>query len=401
MWQKASLTLAAIALAIAGSMVLFASPPVPLTDDAFPYRIGTGISLPDAKYAIEQKIFEYQSDGLTPKTTTLLFNNGDSGIDHHRLNGTIESRELYYPAKADGTRQLKAKATIGLDGTTYLTDAAFYPDGKRQREGLLRADKAYEINSYFEDGIHLHINQVIGPKGEAHFEAILRLNGTYERVAKQNENSFDITTYSGEGKAVKTVSRAQYWTREITYYADGKTPKTDFHMEMYRTTASYFAPDGKPTQLREFTNWQMVVTIFKDGVPSYRQTWRLLNTDAIKPEQVRNYSLMEAAVLNDAGHASWRVTYNWTTGKPAMIEIGMDKASDDLVSPVTRKWYGTEGYLELLLVKKGEYGAEVSRQVFTPADGIKPDAVPAYLTEPVAYEVPPKPVPPQQPSMYH
>ncbi|MCC7527430.1 MAG: hypothetical protein IT342_02840 [Candidatus Melainabacteria bacterium] len=401
MWRKASLTLAAIALALAGAVVLFASGQVNVTTDAFPDRTGIGIGLPDAKYEIEQRITEFHDDRRTPKTTTRLYSNGEMGVDHHRKDGTIETRELFYPEKADGSRQLKMTAAIGLDGATYLTDAAFYPDGKKQRQGFLRADRSYQIAGYFEDGIHVRVNQLIGPKGEPLFEAILRLDGSVEQMAQQNEKSFDVTTYTTDSKAIRTVSKAKYWSRETTYHADGKTPKTDFLMESYKTTASYYAPNGKLAQMREFTNWQMVATFYKDGVPAYRQTWRLLNQDAVKPEQVRNYSLIEAAVLSASGKPSWRVTFNWQTGLPAMIEAGMDRASEDLVSPVTRKWYGKEGYLELLIVKKGEYGPEITRLEYTPADGIKPDQIPEYLKEPVPFEVPPKPVPPQEPSMYH
>ncbi len=265
---------------------------------------------------------------------------------------------------------------------------------------MQRTDKSYQIITYFEDGLHVHMYELVGPKGAPLFQSISRLDGSLQQIAQQNEKSFDVTTYSEESLKMRTVAKASYWSKETTYYADGKTVRTEFLMESYKTIASYFAPDGKITQMREFDNWRMIATFYKDGVPSYRQSWRLLNKDAVKPEQVRNYSLMETAVLDAKGKATWRVTLNWTTGLPSMIEIGMAQASDDLVSEVTRKWYSEEGYLELLLVKKGEYGPEISRQEFTRADGIKPDAIPAYLTEPVPYEVPPKPVPPQQPSMY-
>jgi antitoxin component YwqK of YwqJK toxin-antitoxin module len=401
MWRKASLTLATIALALAGAVVLFASGEVSLTTDAFPDRTGIGIGLPDSKYEIEQRITEYRDDNRTPKTTTRLYSNGEMGVDHHRKDGTIESRELFYPEKADGTRQLKVTATIGPDGATYLSDTAFYPDGKKQRQGILRTDKSYQIASFYEDGLHTHVNQLVGPKGEPLFEAILRLDGSVEQMAQQNENSFDVTTYTADSKAIKTVSKAKYWSRETTYHADGKTPKTDFLMESYKTTASYYAPNGKLTQKREFTNWQMVATFFKDGVPSYTQTWHLLNPDAVKPEQVRNYRLMSAAVLDAEGRPSWRVVLDEKTQLPVMIEIGAGQASYDMVSTVTRKWYGKDGYLELMLVKKGEYGPEISRTEYSAADGVKADEVPAYLREPVPFEVPPKPVPPPQPPMYH
>ena len=415
MWRAASMTLAAAALAIAGAIVLFASGPVELTDDAFPDRTGIGIALPDAKYAIEQRVTEFWDDQHTPKTTTTLYDNAELRVDNHRPNGTIETRDLFYPPTADGqsnsgipngsnipigARQLKAHATIDTDGVTYLTDIAYYPDGKKQRSGMLRADKSYQIITYFEDGMHVRMNELVGAKGEPLFQSILRLDGSVQQMARQNEQSFDVTTYDEQSRAIKTSAKAKYWTRETTYHADGKTVKTDFLMELYKTTASYFGENGLLTQKREFDSWRMTATFYQDGVPAYRQTWRLLNKEAVKPEQVRNYSLIEAAVLNADGKASWRVTFNWETGLPAMIEIGMDKASHDLVSPVTRKWYGKEGYLELMLVKQGEYGPEISRQQYTPAEGILPDAIPAYLKEPVPFEVPPKPVPPQPPPMF-
>ncbi len=401
MWRIASITLAAVVLAIAGAMALFSSTPVTMTGDVFPDRTGIGIALPDAKYAVEQRVVEYWDDRLTPKTTTVLFSDDQMGIDHHRPNGTIESRELFYPQRADGTRQLKAQATIGIDGVTYLSDIAYYPDGKKQRDGILRTDKSYQIISFYEDGLHTRTTQLVGPKGEALFEAILRIDGSVEQMAQQNEKSFDVTTYTADSKAIKTVRKATYWTRETTYHADGKTPKTDFLMESYKTTASYYAPDGKPLQVREFTNWQMIATFYKDGVPSYKQTWRLLNKDAAKPEQVRNYRLTGAAVLDAEGRATWRVILNEETQLPTMIEIGGGQASHDMISTVTRKWYSKDGHLELVLVKKGEYGPEISRTEYTAADGIPPDEVPAYLREPVPFEVPPIPVPPQEPSMYH
>lgn len=401
MWRKASITLAAIALALAGAVALFASGEVSLTTGVFPDRTGIGIALPDAEYEIEQVITETQDDRRTPKKTTTLYSNGEKGVDYHRKDGTIERRELFYPEREDGFRQLKATATVDLDGTTYLTDAAFYPDGRKQRQGMMRTDKSYQIVSYYEDGLHTRTTQVVGPKGEPLFEAILRIDGSVEQMAQQSEKSWDVTTYTADSKAIKLVSTAKYWSRETTYYADGKTPKTDFLMELYKTTASYYAPNGKLTQMREFTNWQMMATFYKDGVPSYKQTWRLLNTDAVKPEQVRNYRLINAAVLDAEGRPSWRVVLSEETGLPVMIEIGAGQASHDMISTVTRKWYGKDGYLELVLVKKGEYGPEISRTEYSAADGIKADEVPAYLKEQVPFEVPPKPVPPQQPPMHY
>lgn len=287
-----------------------------------------------------------------------------------------------------------------MDGVTYLTDIAYFPDGKKQRSGMLRTDKSYQIITFYEDGLHVHMHELVSAKGEPLFQSILRLDGSVQQMASQNEKSFDVTNYDEQSRAIKTVATAKYWTRETTYHADGKTVKTDFLMESYKTTASYFAENGLITQKREFENWRMTATFFENGVPSYRQTWRLLNKDAVKPEQVRNYSLTEAAVLDANGKPTWRVIFNWTTGKPTMIEIGMSKASEDLVSEVTRKWYDADGYLELLLIKKGEYGPEISRQEYTPADGILPDEIPAYLKEPVPFEVPPIPVPPLPPPMY-
>lgn len=400
MWRIASVTLAAIVLAIAGAMVLFAPGQVNLTGGAFPDRTGIGIALPDARHAVEQRVTDYWDDLRTPKTTTTLYTNGEMRIDNHRPNGTIETRELFYPEGTDGKRQLKAHATIDVDGVTYLTDIAYFPDGKKQRSGMLRTDKSYQIITFYEDGLHVHMHELVSAKGEPLFQSILRLDGSVQQMASQNEKSFDVTNYDEQSRAIKTVATAKYWTRETTYHADGKTVKTDFLMESYKTTASYFAENGLITQKREFENWRMTATFFENGVPSYRQTWRLLNKDAVKPEQVRNYSLTEAAVLDANGKPTWRVIFNWTTGKPTMIEIGMSKASEDLVSEVTRKWYDADGYLELLLIKKGEYGPEISRQEYTPADGILPDEIPAYLKEPVPFEVPPKPVPPLPPPMY-
>lgn len=399
MWRKASFTLAFIALAIAGTVMLFASAPVSLTDGAFPDRTGIGIGLPDASLAQEQRITEYWDDLLTPKITTRLYNNGELGVDHHRRDGTIELRELFYPESPDGSRQLKVSAVIAMDGHTYVSDTGFHPNGKTQREGRLLSDGKYEITTFFDDGTSTSAEELIGPKGEALFQALFRPNGTKISVAQQNRTSFDVTTYDEQERAVRTLSTSAYLTRDTIYYPDGVTKKREFVMDPYLTTAKYFAPDGKVEQTREFNSWQMIATFYKDGVPSYRQTWRLLTPDAVKPEDKREYQLIEAAELNVSGRPTWRVTWDWTTKHVSMIEIGMAKASEDLISEVTRKWYNRDtGYLELLLVKKGEYGPEVSRQNFTAADAIVPDEVPAYLLEPVDYEVPPKPVPPVMPS---
>lgn len=399
MWRKASFTLAFIVLALAGSVMLFATGPVSLTDGAFPDRTRTGIGLPDASLAQEQRITEYWDDLITPKVTTLLYNNGELGVDHHRRSGTIQLRELFYPEAPDGTRQLKASAAVAVDGHTYVSDTGYHPNGKTQREGWLLADGGYEVKTFFDDGVSKNADYLIGPKGEALYEALFRRDGTKVSVAKQNTLSFDVTTYDEQERAIRMLSTSRYWTRDTIYYPDGVTKKREFLMDSYLTTASFFAPNGKVEQTRVFNNWQMIATFYEDGVPSYRQTWRLLTPDAVKPEDKREYQLIEAAELNDFGNPSWRVTWDWTTKRVSMIEIGMDNASSDLVSQVTRKWYNREtGFLELMLVKKGEYGPEVSRQNFTAEDAILPDEIPAYLLEPVDYEVPPKPVPPVMPS---
>lgn len=399
MWRKASFTLAFIVLALAGSVMLFASGPVVLTDGAFPDRTGVGIGLPDAPLAQEQRITQYWDDLLTPKITTRLYNNGEQGIDHHRRDGTIELRELFYPAAPDGTRQLKASAAIAPDGHTYVSDRGFHLNGKMQREGRLLPDGGYEVTTFYDDGLSTNARHLIGPKGEALYEALFRRDGTKISVAQQTHLLFDVTTYDEQERAIRTLSTSRYWTRDTIYYPDGVTKKREFLMDSYLTTASFFAPNGKVEQTRVFNSWQMIATFYEDGVPSYRQTWRLLTPNAVKPEDKREYQLIEAAVLNDSGNPSWRVTWDWTSKNVSMIEIGMDKASEDLVSTVTRKWYnrGT-GFLELMLIKKGEYGPEVSRQTFTAEDAILPDEIPAYLLEPVDYEVPPKPVPPVMPS---
>ncbi len=122
MWRKASIALATVVLAIAGAAVFFAPASVPITEDAFPDRTGIGIELPDAKYAVEQRVTEYWEDHLTPKITTSFFSSGEMGVYHHRNDGTIQVSELFYPENEDGTRQLKVHATVDIDGVTYLSD---------------------------------------------------------------------------------------------------------------------------------------------------------------------------------------------------------------------------------------------------------------------------------------
>lgn len=397
MWRKLSITLAVIALASVSVVTLYAPDSPQITEDAFPDRIGSGIALPDSHLAIEQRVTEYWEDEYTPKTTSLLFTNGELAVDHHRPNGSIERRELFYVAKPDGTRQLKVQAEIAQDGVTYVSDASFYPDGAKQRSGLLRADGKYEILNYFEDGVHVHTNQVVGAKGEALLETVLRLDGSVEQRAQLVGHTYEVTSFAPDGRALKMVGTTLWSTREVTYFPDGLTVKTDFLMEAHKTTAKYFSMDGKPTQVREFTNQRMISTIYSDGLPNYKQIWELENTDATKPEDVRIYRLTAASVFDVKGRVSWRVVISGKSGYPNFIESGKNALEDDPLAQVTWKWFDDEGYLMQILIRQGEYGREVLRQDFEKGPR---EEIPVFLKLEIPYEVPPIPVPPREPPMY-
>lgn len=386
------------AVALIGATFLFgARAPAP-TGDPFPDRSQTRIELPEAEKGRDQIETEFYPGTSTPKKSTIHFKSGEIGYDYHRADGTLERREIFYPADEAGFRQLKLEASIATDGKTYVKDAGYHEDGSEARLGIRGPDGSYAVTLFFAGpGKRVEREWLEDGKGKLVMQRVYFADGLLAEEARWNNSAFEVTGYSPEGKRILTRVMLSYSDRLIEYYPDGETVKHDFHMESYRTTAVYHDEDGVITQKRTFVSYQMTAIIYKDGVPAYKQVWSLRTGKDAKPG-VNEYDLSGLALLDAEGKETWTAHITLKTGKPWFINYGFDRSDPEALETI-RVFYD-DGCLKRIRTRKGGKGS-FSDEEFANVPCVNDEAldvIPVHLLADVPYVVPPRPVPPPEPS---
>lgn len=366
-------------------------------NEVFPERAPTIIAIPNAEQGEDQRLIEPWDDGRTPRRAVITFKNGDLGYEHFREDGTLSRREIFYPSADRLLRKLKLRAEFAADGVTYLTDFAYTADGKLVRTGVRDAEGRYTVEEFFQDGETVARHWAVDRDGKPLVQRIYSAGGQLIEEGLKKDNSFDVAVYSETSGALVKRRQIQMFTdRLIEFYPNGETPKTDILTEMFRTTVVSYLPDGSIEQERVFTNYQMVVTVYRNGVKSYQQKWHLLNPEAAGPEDDREYRLMEASVFNAKGEVVWLTYMTESIGLPWLIEERPNPS--DPTARFKMRVFNDDGCLIKAGTRVGEYGSIEVEQEFDPAKECIKEEIPAYLSRDIPYVVPPRPVPPPEPA---
>ncbi|MBC7996906.1 MAG: hypothetical protein IAF58_03120 [Leptolyngbya sp.] len=373
---------------------LYASSDNGVSNDVYPDRTDSTLSLPGSELGVTRRIIRLQTTNRLPDVADTEYSNGEFGKDTYRADGTLQSREVYYAGLPYMPPQVHWKATFGHDGVTYMTDFSFWRDGKVQRTGERQENGDYVTTTYFADGVTENKYEVVDAKGAAIMQRIRRANGTLEREGQQTKAKYEERIFDESGRLVSYKMREYSQGKLVEYYPNSDVARVEFDMSYSKTNAIYRAPDGSIQQKRVFTNGFMETYVYQNGAPAYFQKWSLTNPEATKPEQVRIYKLYQLGYLTAGDKLTWHVTLHVSSGNPWFLYGSEDGLAVDVSKSVRhRSFDDATGCVARESVSVGQYGEKTFEKVYTPADECVKQTWPAFFNADIPYEVPPVPVP--------
>lgn len=404
--MKSLLITAAAALAIAGAAVVAwngqSAETGNLTIHAFPDRLPHSIGLPDSKMGIDQRVTELSPDRLFPKDANIDFKNGDTGREYHREDGTLERIEVFYKAMPDQQLQLKWRATIGVDGVTYMSDSAFWADGTRKRLGERQQDGTYSIVTYFKNGTTENERTLLAADGSALLHRVMTENGILLYIGEKTKDGIEEKTFAENGNPVKYVLRSIFKTKKIEYYGDTGKPKLEVTMETTKFTVISFGPDGKPTQKRLIGFGGMDVFVYENGVPKYQQFWQRMNPFDVKKGAESVWQLYSVALITADEKPYWKVWF-YTGPKfdgkhiPNFTYESKDGLPTEDSKLVEVNSYTEAGCLRVKVLQNAQFGEAIEKTEFPQDRGCSTMVLPLDLMKELPDPAPIKKLPEPEP----
>lgn len=391
---------ALLALLAAFGAYIYSSSGAKVRTDAYPSRVDSTLSLPGSELGITRRVIRLQTGNHLPDIADIEYSNGEYGKDTFRTDGTLERRQVYYADLPYMPSQVRWEATFAADGVTYMTDQAYWRDGTPARKGYRTAEGGYVTVTYFTDGLTENRYEVVNAKGEAELQRIRRPDGSLEKEAQQRQAKFEERLFDESGRLLSYTMREYSSGKMVEYYPGSEVARVEFDMSYSKTSAVYRAPDGTIQQKRVFTNGFMETFVYKNGAPAYFQKWHLLNPEATKPEQVRNYKLYQIGIITTDDKLVWALHIHDTTGIPWFMYEAQDGLPIDISKNVRYRAFDEKtGCVTRETVSEGQYGTKSFEKVYTPADECVKQTWDSYFNTDIPYEVPPVPVP--NPEMSH
>ncbi len=404
--MKSLLTIAAAALLIAGASALFTGGHTSNTADlragAFPERLPHSLELPDSKMGIDLRVTELSPDRLFPKDADVNFKNGDTGREYHRDDGTLERIEVFYSTLPDRALQLKWRATIAVDGVTYTSDTAFWPDGTRKRLGERGADGTYSIVTYFQDGTTENERTLLAADGSALYHRITSDKGVVLYVGEKRKQDIEEKTFAENGNPVKYHLHSMFSSHKIEYYGDTGKPRLDVNLETTRFTVIHYAPDGKPTQKRVIDFGGVNVFVYENGVPKYQQYWQRLNPHEAKKGAESQWQLYSVARIDASERPYWKLwfyTGSKYAGKtiPYFMYVSKDGLPTEISKLVEVTNFHDDGCMWMRTLSESQYGKAIQQTKFPEDRGCSTLPLPLDLMKEVKDPAPITKVPEPEP----
>lgn len=377
---------------------------------SFPDKAKVRVKAPPASTLEDIRYITYATkDSTVPEEEQIEYKSGVTGYIFYRADGTIRETTEYWPAAEGATqRQLKSGSVRTDDGTKFLSDKSFRPDGTRIREGSRLADGSYQIDFYFADGTRLERHQLVSADGKPLLEQVYRDNGAMKGFTQVDATGkMTITTYFGDGKTESiTIVPSTYW-ENITatyFFPDGVTAARKIEWTTYNIAVQYYRPDG--TQRLSFQE-----TIYSSGsaawthydtrgFPILRQEYRVeMKVDPATGKQVKTYLLREVNELNASGKTTREITFAADGVTPNGVFIPKPAGS---YSAGTRKTIRADGTIEKVEERNGN-GDVVSTKTYTSADNVRENFPGSFVVTPVeeALPIPPKKTASTPPPYYY
>jgi len=374
----------------------------------FPGKTKVRVHAPPAAQGEEIRFITYASkDSNTPEEIQIEYKNGVTGYEFYRADGTLRETTEYWPlAKGAGQRVLKSGSTRSDDGTMFMSDRSFRPDGSREREGKRLEDGSYQIDFFFADGSTLERHQLVGKDGKPLLEQVYRDNGVLKGFTQVDATGkMTITTYFADGKTESvTIVPSTYWENIWAryYFPDGVNIAVRYEWTTYNKQAIYYRLDGTRRLMVEESNYATgneVWTHFDDkGRMVMRQIYRVeTKVDASTGKPVRTTLLRTVEEFDAAGKETREISFAADGRTPNQVFIPKPPGS---YWGGTRKTFRADGSLEKV-EEKNNNGDVVSTKTYTAQENVRERFPDAYLVRPVEPAMPTPPKKPATPPPYY
>lgn len=281
-YRVLALALFCIALAIA-AVILYPTKPNP-PPNLFEQKLDVRLELRDGE---DGRIVSYYDDGLTRKHGIANHTDGRQSQYWYREDGTLKEA-ITFGQETDSGRTILRRATIDIDGKTFLTDDEFAADGKPLRTlKLVDANTSVEETFFQEERGKLKARTTITRDNEEKTWTLLsqmvyRLDGSKQEETSVADEISTTKLYNEQEVLVQVKVQERWKYKETDYRLDG-TVEREVVQDSSSTEIFFRRPDGSLEEM-----WALYGPVDATGLHIYyydtaeqqvfHQWWSYLNS---------------------------------------------------------------------------------------------------------------------------
>lgn len=338
---------------------------------SYPTKTEQRIELPREEREEEVRFVDYAEDGFTPVSARVEFRNGNTAYATYHANGKVKEWREFFPASADGTRQLRLHALLSPD-EHYKSDELYRADGSLERRGREVNREYYDAAWFFEDGktVSRHKQIKLNAAKTVTFEEQFRPNGTLLMQKRLFPDSkLIMTTFAENGlKSTRWTTNAnyRYMATFEQFYPDGVKVRIKAEYTSMMISAEYLREDGSVEQARLVNRFYRSLEVSladKNNQITRKQVWRITDGES-------GNLLRQVADIHN--------------GKPRFISLYADgKTPQQIESDGVVRIYRNDGTLETEMNRRSGSTRKFSRE-----DNIRITLPASYFVDPAHEEIP-------------
>lgn len=338
---------------------------------SYPSKTEQRVELPRDGREDEVRYVDYAKDGVTPVKARVEYRNGNTAYATYHDNGKVKEWREFYPASADGKRQLRLHAELSVD-EHYKSDELYRADGSLARSGREVNREYYDANWFFEDGktVSRHKQIKLDADKTVYFDEQFRPTGTLlSQKRLYPDGKLILTSFAESGLPSTrwtTMKNYRYGSLFEQFYPDGVKVRIKAEYTPMVINAEYLREDGSVEQARVTNRFYRAVEVAladKNNQITRKQTWRM---------------------TDDKGGKILRQIADMHNGKARYISLHSDgRTPQQIETDGVVRSYRADGTLE------AEYNRRTNEtRKFSPEDGMRVTLPESYFVDPAHEEIP-------------
>ena len=325
---------------------------------------------------------------------------GRSVAKYDRADGSLEYKLEFYPRLADQPGgKLEHATKYGVDGVTPVVEIGFHSNGYRAMAGLRLDNGDYRTRTYFDDGLKLASEKVVGQIPDSYDRTPTLLKETRWNQNHQisllnvlnKDDSRDVTTYDENGLVteVSHLTSSVLGSTVAGYYPGTKTLRVRSTSTYYETDVEMFRKNGTLRMKLAISSSSVAITyIDLDGKrATLGQTWFFTRTPEDGIVTMKDFKIYTVTQMDADGQPYQQWDINTATGKQVWSIDLYNRVVDGVHWKEVYNFYDEQGLLNRIsYIPDDNSGLERKMVDYKPEQGIRGSMPPSDLMFPPTIE---------------